>query len=94
MVDIMEPKKKITIIGAGPGGYETALAAVSWGLEVVLVSDSPVGGVCLNEGCIPTKTFCRNAELLDNLTKIYHQTLFIRVYVFFCIQDLVFLAFE
>ena len=67
MVDIMEPKKKITIIGAGPGGYETALAAASSGLEVVLVSDSPVGGVCLNEGCIPTKTFCRNAELLDNL---------------------------
>lgn len=58
---------KLTIIGAGPGGYETALAAASAGLEVVLVSDSPVGGVCLNEGCIPTKTFCRNAELLDNL---------------------------
>ena len=67
MVDIMEPKKKITIIGAGPGGYETALAAASSGLEVVLISNSPVGGVCLNEGCIPTKTFCRNAELLDNL---------------------------
>lgn len=58
---------KITIIGAGPGGYETALAAAAKGIEVVLVSNGPVGGTCLNEGCIPTKSFCRNAELLEDL---------------------------
>lgn len=57
----------IIIIGAGPGGYETALLAARRGVEVVLVEAGPVGGTCLNEGCIPTKAFCRNAEVLDGL---------------------------
>lgn len=60
---------RIIIIGAGPGGYETAVAAASRGIEVTIVSDGPVGGICLNEGCIPTKCFCRNAALLDDLSK-------------------------
>ena len=58
---------KIIIIGAGPGGYETALLAARRGVEVILVEAGHVGGTCLNEGCIPTKTFCRNAEVLDSL---------------------------
>ena len=58
---------KIIIIGAGPGGYETALLAAKRGVEVTLVEAGPVGGTCLNEGCIPTKTFCKNAEVLDGL---------------------------
>ncbi len=58
---------KIIIIGAGPGGYETALLAAKRGVEVVLVESGHVGGTCLNEGCIPTKSFCRNAEVLDGL---------------------------
>lgn len=58
---------KIIIIGAGPGGYETALAAAKRGVEVVLVEAGPVGGTCLNEGCIPTKSFCKNAQLLEQL---------------------------
>ena len=58
---------KIIIIGAGPGGYETALLAAKRGVEVILVEAGPVGGTCLNEGCIPTKAFCRNAEVLDGL---------------------------
>ena len=58
---------KILIIGAGPGGYETALLAAERGVEVVLVESGHVGGTCLNEGCIPTKSFCRNAEVLDEL---------------------------
>lgn len=58
---------KIIIIGAGPGGYETALLAAKRGAEVVLIESGHVGGTCLNEGCIPTKTFCRNAEVLDSL---------------------------
>lgn len=56
---------KLTIIGAGPGGYETALAASKLGIQVTIVSDGPVGGTCLNEGCIPTKTLCRNAEVME-----------------------------
>lgn len=58
---------KIIIIGAGPGGYETALLAAKRGVEVVLIESGHVGGTCLNEGCIPTKSFCRNAEFLDGL---------------------------
>ena len=49
---------KIIIIGAGPGGYETAALAASRGIEVVLINDGPLGGTCLNEGCIPTKALC------------------------------------
>ena len=60
---------KIIIIGAGPGGYETALLAAKRGVEVILIEAGPVGGTCLNEGCIPTKAFCKNAEVLDGLRK-------------------------
>ncbi|MBO7544467.1 MAG: dihydrolipoyl dehydrogenase [Bacteroidales bacterium] len=58
---------KITIIGAGPGGYETALEAAGKGIEVTLVSAGPVGGTCLNEGCIPTKALLRSAEVLETV---------------------------
>lgn len=62
---------KIIIIGAGPGGYETALLAARRGVEVVLVESGPVGGACLNEGCIPTKSFCKNAEVVDGLKEAH-----------------------
>lgn len=58
---------KIIIIGAGPGGYETALLAAKRGVEVVLIEAGHLGGTCLNEGCIPTKSFCKNAEVIDSL---------------------------
>lgn len=51
----------LIIIGAGPGGYETAVEAAKRGMTVTLINDGPLGGVCLNEGCIPTKTFCHYA---------------------------------
>lgn len=60
---------KIIIIGAGPGGYETALLAAKRGVEVTLIEAGPVGGTCLNEGCIPTKSFCKNAEVLEGLAE-------------------------
>lgn len=47
----------LIIIGAGPGGYETAIAAAREGMKVVLVEAEALGGTCLNEGCIPTKCF-------------------------------------
>ena len=47
----------LVIIGAGPGGYETALLAARRGIETVLIEAGEVGGTCLNEGCIPTKAF-------------------------------------
>lgn len=57
----------IIIIGAGPGGYETAVRAAARGLSVTLFEENKVGGTCLNEGCIPTKAFCRNAEVAETL---------------------------
>ncbi|MCR4909661.1 MAG: FAD-dependent oxidoreductase, partial [Bacteroidales bacterium] len=57
------------IIGAGPGGYETAVEAAKRGIEVTLISDGPLGGTCLNEGCIPTKTFCHYAGLIEEMRK-------------------------
>lgn len=59
----------ILIIGAGPGGYDTAVEAARQGLTVTIVEAGHVGGTCLNEGCIPTKAYCRNAALLDDLRK-------------------------
>lgn len=54
----------IIIIGAGPGGYETALEAAHKGKTVTLFNGDRLGGTCLNEGCIPTKCLCRNAEVI------------------------------
>lgn len=54
----------LIIIGAGPGGYETALAAAGRGLSVTLFNGDRLGGTCLNEGCIPTKCLCKNSEIV------------------------------
>ena len=57
-------KTDLIIIGAGPGGYETAVEAAHRGKSVVLFNGDALGGTCLNEGCIPTKCLCRDAELV------------------------------
>ena len=57
----------LIIIGAGPGGYETAVHAAKEGLQVVLIEEHKVGGTCLNEGCIPTKCLCHSAEVLSQI---------------------------
>lgn len=53
----------LIIIGAGPGGYETAIDAAQAGLNVTLIEKDKLGGTCLNRGCIPTKALCRSAEI-------------------------------
>lgn len=60
-------KTDLIIIGAGPGGYETAILAAKHGLQVILIEASHTGGTCLNEGCIPTKCLHKNAEFLLEL---------------------------
>jgi dihydrolipoamide dehydrogenase len=55
---------KITVLGAGPGGYVAALKAAQLGAEVTVIEESEVGGTCLNWGCIPTKTLIASAEVL------------------------------
>ena len=56
----------LAIIGGGPGGYVAAERAGAKGLKVVLIEKKELGGVCLNEGCIPTKTLLYSAKLYDN----------------------------
>lgn len=63
----MDNKSDIIIIGAGPGGYETALAAARRGKSVTLFNGDRLGGTCLNEGCIPTKCLCRNADVISTM---------------------------
>lgn len=53
----------IIVLGAGPGGYVAAIRAAQLGLKTAIVEDKHLGGVCLNWGCIPTKTLLRSAEL-------------------------------
>ena len=60
-------KSDLIIIGAGPGGYETALAAAKEGKSVTLFNGDRLGGTCLNEGCIPTKCLCKNASVVGTL---------------------------
>ena len=55
----------LAIMGGGPGGYVAAGRAGAAGLSVVLFEKSEVGGVCLNEGCIPTKTLLYSAKVYD-----------------------------
>ncbi|MBI5213399.1 MAG: dihydrolipoyl dehydrogenase [Nitrospirae bacterium] len=55
---------KLTIIGAGPGGYVAALKAAQLGAQVTVIEDTEVGGTCLNRGCIPTKALVASAEAL------------------------------
>ena len=59
-------KHQVLIIGGGPAGYTAAEAAGKSGLDVVLFEKQSLGGVCLNEGCIPTKTLLYSAKTYDN----------------------------
>ncbi len=52
---------ELIILGAGPGGYRAAELAAKAGMKVVVFEDGPVGGTCLNVGCIPTKTYVHSA---------------------------------
>jgi dihydrolipoamide dehydrogenase len=58
--------KDVVVIGGGPGGYAAAFRAKDLGLDVVLIEESALGGVCLNIGCIPSKTYLSVAEKLHD----------------------------
>jgi dihydrolipoamide dehydrogenase len=59
----------VVVIGAGPGGYVAAIRAAQLGLNTAVVEPKYWGGVCLNVGCIPSKSLLRNAELAHIITK-------------------------
>jgi len=53
----------LVVIGAGPGGYVSAIRGAQLGLKVAIVEREHMGGICLNWGCIPTKAMLRSAEV-------------------------------
>ncbi|MGH6958273.1 MAG: dihydrolipoyl dehydrogenase [Caulobacteraceae bacterium] len=57
----------VVVIGAGPGGYVTAIRASQLGLSTAIVEREALGGVCLNWGCIPTKALLKSGEVYDQL---------------------------
>ncbi|MCB5262141.1 MAG: dihydrolipoyl dehydrogenase [Candidatus Cloacimonetes bacterium] len=60
-------KYQVLVIGAGPGGYEAAIRLSQYGISTAVLEKERVGGVCLNWGCIPTKTLVKTAELVDEI---------------------------
>ncbi len=62
----MSNKFDIAILGGGPAGYVAAERAGAKGMRVILFDKRALGGVCLNEGCIPTKTLLNSAKVLEN----------------------------
>lgn len=57
----------LAIIGGGPAGYTAAERAAEGGVRTILFEKKEIGGICLNEGCIPTKTLLYSAKILDNI---------------------------
>jgi dihydrolipoamide dehydrogenase len=57
----------VIVLGAGPGGYVAAIRAAQLGLKTALIERETLGGVCLNWGCIPSKSLIRNAEIVHLL---------------------------
>ncbi|MBX2977223.1 MAG: dihydrolipoyl dehydrogenase [Ignavibacteriaceae bacterium] len=57
----------IAILGGGPGGYVTAIRAAQLGFKTVVIDKENLGGICLNWGCIPTKSLLRNADIYDTI---------------------------
>jgi dihydrolipoamide dehydrogenase len=58
---------EVMIIGGGPAGYTAAIRASQLGGKVALVEPGPLGGTCLNWGCIPTKVYAHASELIDEI---------------------------
>ena len=55
----------LVVLGGGPGGYLAAERAGHAGLKTLVIEKREFGGVCLNEGCVPSKTFLNSAKVLD-----------------------------
>ena len=60
-------KYNVIVIGSGPAGYVAAIRAAQLGLRAAVIEKEYLGGVCLNVGCIPSKSLLKNAELAYTL---------------------------
>ncbi|ALT82531.1 dihydrolipoyl dehydrogenase [Streptococcus lutetiensis] len=65
--DLAADEYDLIVVGGGPAGYYAAIRGAQLGAKVAIVEKSEFGGTCLNVGCIPTKTYLKNAEILDGL---------------------------
>ncbi|MGA7837171.1 MAG: dihydrolipoyl dehydrogenase [Ignavibacteriaceae bacterium] len=63
----MAEKYDIAVLGGGPGGYVAAIRAAQLGFKTAVIDKDKLGGICLNWGCIPTKSLLKNAEIYDNV---------------------------
>lgn len=63
----LEDNYNVAVIGGGPAGYVAAIKAAQLGAKVAIVEKGAFGGTCLNVGCIPTKTYLKNAEIIEHL---------------------------
>ncbi|MFX1419855.1 MAG: dihydrolipoyl dehydrogenase [Promethearchaeota archaeon] len=66
-----ENKYDLAIIGAGPGGYHSAIRAAQYGAKVALIEKDKLGGTCLNWGCIPTKALYASAHLIERIEEAH-----------------------
>ena len=57
----------VVVIGAGPGGYVAAIRAAQLGFTTACIESKHLGGICLNWGCIPTKSLLKNAEVWETV---------------------------
>ena len=60
---MQETNFDLVVVGGGPGGYVAAIRGAQLGLKTALVEETHLGGICLNWGCIPTKTLLRSSEI-------------------------------
>lgn len=60
-------KYQVLIIGGGPGGYEAAIRLAQYEISTAVIEKERLGGICLNWGCIPTKTLVKTAELVNEI---------------------------
>ncbi|MFS1663730.1 dihydrolipoyl dehydrogenase [Streptococcus sp. zg-JUN1979] len=65
--DLAANEYDIVVVGGGPAGYYAAIRGAQLGGKIAIVEKTEFGGTCLNVGCIPTKTYLKNAEILDGL---------------------------
>lgn len=64
----MSKHYEIAVLGGGPGGYVAAIRAGQLGFKTVVIDKDKLGGICLNWGCIPTKSLLKNAEIFDTIS--------------------------
>ena len=63
----LEDNYNVVVIGGGPAGYVAAIKAAQLGAKVAIVEKGEFGGTCLNVGCIPTKAYLKNAEIIEHI---------------------------